>query len=226
MVVERENKQAVGRSRFGSRVRLGANNVTEEEFDQFLAKLDRDRDIAAGKYQTLRRKLVELFEHRACRAAEDLADETIDRIARKLKTEEIRNIHLFAHGVALKVYLEIRKDTARFSGFEDGADSELVGESDPEARIVEKMGNAQEMECLRRCLGKLPLEDRDLILQYYEGEKQVRILNRQELAKRLGVNIEALRNEANALRDKLRNCLTRCLATARWRGSSSYLPGR
>src|SRR5260370_8709895 len=144
MVVERENKQAGGRLRVGSRVRLGDNNVTEEEFDQFLAKLDPDRDIAAGKYQTLRRKLVDLFEHRACRAAEDLADETIDRIARKLKTEEIRNIHLFAHGVALKVYLEIRKDTARFSGFEDGADSELLAESAPEATTLTQCENGPE----------------------------------------------------------------------------------
>ncbi len=54
-----------------------------ESFGRFLARLDPDLYLAAKMYETLRSRLVRLFEWRGCDFADDLADETIDRVIRK-----------------------------------------------------------------------------------------------------------------------------------------------
>src|SRR5258708_28835897 len=43
------------------------------------------------------------------------------------------------------------------------------------------------LDCLERCLDRLDAADRGLILDYYRGERQVKIRGRRELAVRLGV---------------------------------------
>src|ERR1051326_5706272 len=59
--------------------------LTQQAFDALLACLDSDRERAAEKYETLRLKLVKFFEWRACAvAAQDLADEVINRVARRI----------------------------------------------------------------------------------------------------------------------------------------------
>jgi len=44
-----------------------------------------DRDSGAQKYEEIRQKLISYFDHRGCRFPEDLADETLNRMAQKLK---------------------------------------------------------------------------------------------------------------------------------------------
>ena len=189
------------------------NSLKSQEFEKLLARLDTDRDGAAAEYELLRRKLITFFRRNRVSAVEELADETIDRIARKLDTEEIHDVNLYAYGVARNVCLEMHRRNDRLISIEDHVgDSDLLrGERNPEDRIVEKVQNARSLECLQRCLVNLPSERRQLIVEYYKGEKRVRIKLRQELAKRLGVSIQSLRNEANTIRDKLRRCVSRCL---------------
>jgi dihydroneopterin aldolase len=62
--------------------------LSQETFDALLAWLDSDRDQAAMKYEKIRRALIKIFTGRACVEPEDLADETINRVARKLKEIE------------------------------------------------------------------------------------------------------------------------------------------
>jgi DNA-directed RNA polymerase specialized sigma24 family protein len=192
------------------------NNLTREEFERFLARLDSDADRAADGYELLRRKLVRLFEHKKCISAEDLTDETIDRVARKLEKEEVRDIASFARGVALVVCMEFQRNQGKLFSIHDRYESEdsLVGDSDPETNIIGEMQNAQDLRCLQKCLRKLSPSDHQLILEYYQGEKQVRIRQRQDLAKRRNISIEALRNEANVIRDKLKKCFMKCLRSA------------
>jgi len=59
--------------------------MTQEAFDLLLAQLDGDREQAAIRYEALRRKLLKFFEWRGCAFTEELADDTIDRIARSLE---------------------------------------------------------------------------------------------------------------------------------------------
>ena len=89
--------------------RSGSHNLTGEDLDKFLARLDPDRERAGVKYQNLHRKLVKLFEWRSAPCAENLADETIDRVARKLDKVDIHDVILYALGVAHNVLKESRQ---------------------------------------------------------------------------------------------------------------------
>ena len=67
------------------------------------------------------------------------------------------------------------------------------------------------LDCLDNCLDALPYASRDLIMEYYVDEKRDRIDRRRDLAERLGLRRDALANRAQRLRDKLEQCVTRCL---------------
>ncbi|MBZ5505876.1 MAG: hypothetical protein LAO78_10350 [Acidobacteriia bacterium] len=188
-------------------------NLSRERFTGLLASLHSDRVVAAEKYVMLRHKLVRFFERFQYGDPEDLADDALDRIAKKLETEAIHNLNSFAYSVAVKISLEIQKDSARFvsiDGREDWEDS-LVGERDPEARIIDSMRKMRNAQCLNACLQRLRAGDHELLLEYYEGEKQERIRRRQELAEKRATTLARLRSEVNLFREKLRACVNRCL---------------
>ncbi len=189
------------------------NNLTREEFAKFLAALDSDRSLAAKKYEILRRKLVKLFERRQCIHPEELADETIDRLVKRLGTAEITDVNLFACGIARKICFEVGRKADRLISIQEYYQRKdlLVGDCGPEQNIIAVLGNAQDLGCLTKCLAALPLERHELIIEYYRGEKQVRIKQRKDLAHKRGISIEALRSEATRVRNKLRSCVTRCL---------------
>ena len=58
--------------------------LTKEAFDALLGWLDPNREVAGQKYEVIRRRLITIFSCRGCAEAEDLADETINRVASKL----------------------------------------------------------------------------------------------------------------------------------------------
>ncbi|HTC92934.1 MAG TPA: hypothetical protein VK699_05730 [Terriglobales bacterium] len=190
------------------------NNLRREEFAKFLAALDSDRNQAAKKYEVLHRKLVKLFQRRQCIHPEEFADETIDRLVKRLGTAEITDVSLFAYGIARKICFEIQRKTHRLVSIQehDWHEDPLVGDGDPEQDIIAVLGNAQDLGCLTQCLAALPVEHHELIIEYYRGEKQARITQRKALARKRGISIEALRSEANRVRNKLRSCVTRCLS--------------
>jgi hypothetical protein len=83
--------------------------LTKDSFDRLLVWLDQDRERAADRYEEIRIRLIKLFETRGCANCEDLTDDTIDRVARRV--HEIAGTYegnpaLYFHGVARMVYLE------------------------------------------------------------------------------------------------------------------------
>ncbi|HEU0172831.1 MAG TPA: hypothetical protein VFV58_01090 [Blastocatellia bacterium] len=58
--------------------------MTREAFDRMLAELHPDSERADEQSEKIRQKLVKLFEWRGCAHAEDLADETFNRVAQKI----------------------------------------------------------------------------------------------------------------------------------------------
>src|SRR5262245_29668334 len=84
--------------------------LTQEAFDTLLVAFDADREIAGKKYLELRVALIRFFEWRGCPFPEDHADETINRVARKISEgEAIRDPAHYAIGVARMLMLEIHK---------------------------------------------------------------------------------------------------------------------
>jgi hypothetical protein len=53
-------------------------------FEKLLSWLDKDHNIAAEKYEAIRRRLIKILDHRSCFDSESIADETFDRVAKKL----------------------------------------------------------------------------------------------------------------------------------------------
>lgn len=86
--------------------------MTKEGLDAFLASPDADRERAGVQYEQIRRKLLTFFRGRGVTHAEDAADETIDRVAKKLLAGEvILKVKAYLLGVARKVASEILKKT-------------------------------------------------------------------------------------------------------------------
>jgi DNA-directed RNA polymerase specialized sigma24 family protein len=184
-------------------------SLTGDTFDRLLSALDANREHAAERYEQLRRTLVRFFEWRGAPFPEDHADDTFDRVARRLgEGVAVANIGAYTYTVAKLVLLETRKGPESRRVVGDGtvavtpAPPEL-GADPTDARLT----------CLERCLDGLPQESRALILEYYREDRRERIAARRALAARLGINGEALANRAQRLRDRLQACVQRCVGT-------------
>ena len=68
-----------------------------------------------------------------------------------------------------------------------------------------------EYQCLESCLDHLPAENRDLVVQYYQKEKQAKIEHRKRLATEFGIAVNALRIRAHRIRLTLQHCVEDCL---------------
>ncbi|HEY0171861.1 MAG TPA: hypothetical protein VGB98_12625 [Pyrinomonadaceae bacterium] len=176
--------------------------VTQAAFDSLLSWLDPDRERAAEKYEEIRRRLVKLFIGRGRLDAEDLADETINRVtvkAGEVAREYVGDPSLYFYGVARHVLQEARRQRPQPAPA-------------PPPDPVETEQTEREYECLMRCLGVLPESSRELVVGYYHDDRRAKIDHRKELAARLDVAQNALRIRVHRIRATLQECVSRCLA--------------
>lgn len=185
------------------------NALTSEAFSKLLSSLDDDRDRAGEKYEQIRRGLAYFFQARGCTFADDHADETINRVARKLGDgEEIRDVYTFVYGVARLILLEVFKQREK----ERLAVVHLAPAAQETASDQEEKARSEErFACLRKCLANLPVETRNFITRYYMGQKRSKIENRRKLAEELAIPMNALRLRARRIRERLETCLRGCL---------------
>ena len=174
--------------------------LTQEAFDQLLAWLDPNRDQAGKKYEEIRLRLIKIFTCRGCTEPEALADETINRVTNKVQAiadDYTGDPALYFYGVAHKVHLEyLRKKPAP-------APAPPPMEHEVEAE--------PEYDCLEHCIERLTRDHRELVLQYYQEEKQAKINHRKRLAEQLGIALNALRIRAFRIRAALLQCVQDCL---------------
>lgn len=190
--------------------------LTQKAFDQLLARLDRDRERAAERYEDLREMITTFFEFRGSLAPEEQADETLNRVARRItEGQEImdRSIETYVYAVARNVWREHLAQPQRLIAVDDLTNHQL-GRQNSDERATP--ADAQEvlerrLECLESCLQTLSPEHRALIMSYYQGEGKAKIQNRKRLADEMGMPINALRIRASRLRDRLQACVKHCL---------------
>ena len=173
--------------------------LSQDSFDALLRWLSADRDQAGQIYEEIRLRLIRIFTARASTEAEDLADETMNRVASKLP--EIGGTYagdpaVYFYAVANNVHLEFlrKKPLAHVPlAVDETADGE------------------DRFRCLEECLSALSDENRHLVIQYYQDERQAKIDRRKLLAQRLGIAPNALRIRACRIRASLLKCVEKCL---------------
>ena len=174
-------------------------------FQRFLEWLDGGVSSDGAKYLDLRTRLVRYFDRKNCLAPDDLADETMNRVARRLG-EEGGVIDTapaqYCYIVARYVFLEYLRDLERRA-----VSLDAVPEISSPASPVSAGEEASRLGHLEHCLQRLPAGDRELIFEYYRGEQRAKIDNRQRLAARLGVTVNALSIRACRIRQRLENCM-------------------
>src|SRR4030095_4422142 len=178
--------------------------LTQEAFDGLLASLGGDLESAGEQYLEIRSKLVRFFEWRRCPFPEDHADETLNRVAKRLvEGEKILNPTSYCLGVARMLVLEINKEMVK----QQEALREL-----PVSMITSNDSAEFEalVDCLRECLQQLSPDNRELILQYSRGENGARIDSRKNLAERFGFPINTLRMRALRIRENLQRSVEKC----------------
>lgn len=179
--------------------------LTQAAFDRLLVCLDTDRERAGTKYEVVRAKLVKFFEWRDSAAPDDHADETINRVARKLdEGETVRDLNSYFYGVARILLMEMRKGREK----EQAALDQLPS---PVQTVEECDEPEPQLACFEMCLGSLPADSREFITEYYQEEKRAKIDRRKKLAERLGIPPNALRIRAHRVRVKLEQCVGECI---------------
>lgn len=181
--------------------------IPPESFEEILAWLNPDRDVAGAMYVQLRHDLAKLFIWGRCADPEGLTDEVLDRVAKKIhevKPGYAGDPRLYFLAVANNIIKEnYRKIKTHASLTEIDLSQQLTTENEQE--------NADIQDCLEMCLQRLSSDRRELIMQYYAKEKQAKIDHRSELAQRFGISVETLRVRVFRIRASLEECIERCV---------------
>ena len=190
---------------------------TQDAFRQFLNWLDEGAGSGGEKYLELRRRLVLYFDRKNCLTADELADETLSRVAQKYQEQgEITNLSpaQYCYVTAKYVFLEYTRRPEHSNKSIDecpdfgGSAMELaaVASVNPASAAKERT-----LDCLEQCLKKLAPDESQLILDYYQGELRDKIEGRRQIAEQMGVSANALSIRACRIRNRLENCVRSCL---------------
>lgn len=168
--------------------------LTPEAFELLLQWLDPDRGKAGAQYEAIRHRLITFFSGRGCWEADLLTDRTIAVVAGKVPQlighYEGKPVYYFI-GVARKIYqvwLRSQRRTPR--------------PPPPPAGWTE-----QDYKCLEQCLEKLAPHARLTFEEYYVRRES----DRENLAKELGISLNALRIRVHRIRESLKSCVKDCL---------------
>lgn len=174
-------------------------SLDQESFDRLMAWLDPNPEAAGRKYEEIRVRLTKILVRRSCYVAEELADEAINRVARKLpeiQENYVGDPALYFCGVAGNVFLEwVKKRPVSLP----------IPAPDP-PEVLEA-----NHRCLDKCLDELDPSDREVMLDYFKEEGRAKINLRNAMAKKLGMSINALRTHACRVKKALKECVIECI---------------
>jgi DNA-directed RNA polymerase specialized sigma24 family protein len=189
--------------------------LTPFAFSRLLEWLDDGVDSHGETYLEMRRRLVSYFDRRNRLSAEELADETLNRVGRTLEktgaiaiTPPARYCYVIARYVLLEDFrrerIHVPLDGTRTLDVTTLRAIELP-QPDEGTAIRE-----QRLECLDSCLQTLKREQRELVIEYYRDVRRQKIERRRELAARLGITMNALGIRACRIRGALEACVEAC----------------
>jgi DNA-directed RNA polymerase specialized sigma24 family protein len=181
--------------------------LDSDAFRHLLQWFDQGNDSNGERYLEIYNRLVSYFDRKNCINPHELADETLNRVARRLSEEKNlidENPLKFCYLTAKYIFLESLRAKEKLEISTDELTQELkVAKKNNEDLLKEKRLN-----CLENCTDNLKPNDRELILNYYFGEEKIK--NRRELALKFNLSANALTIKACRIRAKLFDCVKKC----------------
>jgi hypothetical protein len=146
----------------------------------------------------------------------------LHRTAQKIASgEKVEDINRYVYGIARFVRLEShrRRETEsidEITGFGDQFRQRLPEALRVAANDASDSGGSRMENCLSECLGKLPTDNKELLLSYYAADerKGTHVEQRRVLAAALGKSPGALQKQVCLLRQKVSVCAKDCVRNA------------
>ncbi|MEP7339786.1 MAG: hypothetical protein ABI977_18755 [Acidobacteriota bacterium] len=189
-------------------------------YDILLRWLSPDESQAARHYQSLRHKLVELFRRRGVLSSvlDELADETLDRVGRKLSAGEViqhPEPMAYLHGVADNVLREywrkLQQQTSREIPLDKPASLNSIKFDSRLQQQRERQEREHWLECLDEYLKSLSPEEERLIRACYHDDARQQAANRRAAAERLNLEEGSLRARLHRIRQTLERKVRACV---------------
>ncbi len=183
-------------------------DLSKEEFEALLYWFSDDREEAGREYEQIREGLVRFFRFRGCGDSLTLADETINRVAKRLDTLEVsqnKNKLTIFHGFANFIFKEYLRDESKkeiHSTFDFFLSAEKT-----EEEIESEKSKERELGSLEKCLQTLNEKERKLLTDYFGGQNNVKIVQRRNMAEYLGISPNALHVRIFRIKERLIKCM-------------------
>jgi DNA-directed RNA polymerase specialized sigma24 family protein len=175
---------------------------THDSFASLLAALGDSPSAAGQHYEQLRAKLIFFFTRKALEVPEDLADEVLDRLGRRLSEGlAILSVDAFALGVARHVAQEQSAARNRVEAVDPAFFHNVPA-------VSTTFSEDERIVYLERCLRRLPSFDSQLLKGYYLSDGGSAIRARKNMADRLGISPGTLRQKVFLIRKRLLECVT------------------
>lgn len=157
------------------------------------------------RYVEIHARLVRLFAWRGCHEPETLADRALDRAKQRWVQNRACGDTMCRNNSSPAGYVS---SFVRFVFLEWLAEQRV-----PKLPVPAEKSAADEiaLDCLDQCLEILEPEERQLICEYYQGEKRGKIDHRKSIAHRHSLSVNALRIECCRIRRRLRTCVLTCM---------------
>jgi DNA-directed RNA polymerase specialized sigma24 family protein len=171
--------------------------------DPLLHALDPDPEKAGIAYRQIQQRLIRFFRLNSAGDPESLADQALDRLARRIASQpgEVASPQAFALGIARHLLQEDTRRTQR----EARAAAEWTALASPHDPRRERL-----LQAIEDCMSRLRDDQRSLLNAYYQSTGREKIEHHQ-LALSLGLNLNALRNRLMRARAQLDKCVrARC----------------
>ena len=190
--------------------------LTDETLACLLDALGQGGAQPLQRYMRLQERLIFFFMRHRVNLPEELADQTLDRLARALlEGRPVASPEAFALGVARMILREEQARSIREQRvFAEVERNRSSMQPTPDERETEMEAQQAEFEAL-------PMEEQGMLAAYHDGQGAQRIDGRREMARGMGISMGALRKRVfdlqSGLRQNLRNVLHQDSSAARRR---------
>jgi hypothetical protein len=185
--------------------------------DKLLRLFDTDQVVAGEELLRCREMLVRRFAAEHCYDADNLANQTIERVVADLEKNPqrvITNIWSFISGVARNIVHEIHRSPVLKEVPLDDISPMQEPRTTPLDELLIGIAEQDNLHaCLNECLEEFDAPNRQLLVSYYDaGDGEKLKQTRVRLADSLRLTSARLKKLAFNLRQKLEACIKNCLA--------------